>query len=84
MSEAGTLRIQVRLFGTVRRFSMPETPGLWQGTVNRGSTIRDVLRIMGIEEREVSSATLNGVLCPFDEKVADGATVVLVTPMGGG
>ena len=76
--------VTARLFGTLRRFASPGSPGVWQGDLPAGSTVRDVVRAFGAEEREVSAATLNGVLAPMETVVPPGADLVLVTLMGGG
>jgi hypothetical protein len=46
--------------------------------------VGDVVRAFGAEEREVSAATLNGVLVPLTTAVPPAADLVLVTLMGGG
>ena len=78
------ISIQVKLYGTVRRFSQPGTPGLWRGEVPEGSKIIDVIQMIGSSVAEVSGATLNGEFVSFDRKVPDRAEIKLVTPMGGG
>lgn len=76
--------VTARLFGTLRRFASPGCPGLWRGDLPNGSTVGDVVRAFGAEEREVSAATLNGVLVPLTAVVPPAADLVLVTLMGGG
>jgi sulfur carrier protein ThiS len=76
--------IQVKLFGTVRRLSQPGTPGLWVGDVPEGSTILDLLALLGTSRAEVAGATINDEFARFDAKIPEGAVIVLVTPVGGG
>ena len=76
--------VRLRLYGTLRRFSSPETPGLWTGDVSPESTIADVLAVIGIDPRELAGASSRGQLQPLDAKVPEDADVVLVTPIGGG
>ena len=76
--------VTARLFGTLRRFASPGTPGRWRGDLPADSTVRDVVRALGAEEREVSAAAVNGVLMPLDAIIPAEADLVLVTPMGGG
>ena len=76
--------VTARLFGTLRRFGSPGSPGLWRGEVPEGSSVRDIVRAIGAEEREVAAAALDGGLVSLDTTVAPGATLTLVTPVGGG
>jgi len=46
--------------------------------------VREIIAAIGIQEREVSAAALNGILCSLDDIVSEGASLLLVTPMGGG
>jgi sulfur carrier protein ThiS len=76
--------VTVKLFGTVRRLSQPDTPGLWQGHIPPGSQIIDLIKILGTKENEIAAATINGEISPLDSTIPENATIVLVTPMGGG
>ena len=78
------MTVTARLFGTLRRFSSEGSPGIWQGDLPVGSTIQDVVRALGAEEREVSLVTVNGTVMPMDSEVPPEANLVLVTVMGGG
>jgi sulfur carrier protein ThiS len=76
--------ITVKLFGTLRRLSQKETPGVWQGEVPEGSRIKELVEQLGTKEAEVAAAAINGVVCPLDTEIPNGAIVTLVTPVGGG
>ena len=76
--------VTARLFGTLHRFASPGSPGQWRGNLPSGSTVRDVVRAIGAEEREVAAAALNGVMMPLDTTVPPDADLLLVTLMGGG
>ena len=76
--------VKVKLYGTLRRFSQPETPGFWQGEITNNSNIADVIQIIGSTVEEVAGATINGEFVSFDSEVPDGAEIKLVTPIGGG
>jgi sulfur carrier protein ThiS len=78
------MKVQVHLYGTLRRFSQPQTPGLWLGDVPSGATIRDLITQIGTSEREVAVASINGKACPFEVEIPEGAKVILVTNMGAG
>jgi sulfur carrier protein ThiS len=76
--------VTARLFGTLRRFSLPDTPGEWHGELPPGSSLRDLVRALGAEERELSAASVNGTVRSLDTAIPEGAEILLVTPMGGG
>jgi sulfur carrier protein ThiS len=76
--------VKARLFGTLHRFAAPGSPGSWRGDLPTGSTVRDAVRAIGAEEREVSVAVLNGISMPLDTIIPPEADLVLVTLMGGG
>ncbi len=78
------MKVTVKLFGTLRRFSHPQTPGLWTGEVEEGATLRDLIVVIGASHREVSHGSLNGRVVPLDTVVSRGVEIILVTPMGGG
>lgn len=75
---------RVHLYGTLRRFSQPGTPGLWQGELPPRARIIDLVHLIGSTTYEVSGACINGNPCSLDAEIPPGADVTLVTPMGGG
>jgi sulfur carrier protein ThiS len=78
------MRVTVKLFGTVRRFSRPATPGLWEGELPDGSTVQALISLLGAPDGEVSAAAVNGETVPFDTLIPDRATILLVTTVNGG
>ncbi len=78
------MHIKLKLFGTLRRFSDPGTPGLWQGDVPSGTRVEDLIIRLGTRTAEVAAAAINGEVIPLESEIPDGATVTLVTPVGGG
>jgi sulfur carrier protein ThiS len=78
------LKVQVHLYGTLRRFSDPDTPGIWSGELPSHATIRDLLKAIGTSDQEVSAAAINGKTCPFETRIPEGQKIVLVTPIGAG
>lgn len=78
------MRIRVRLFGTLRRFSQPETPGLWTGDVPPGTTLAGFFDLMGIDSREVAVSSINGERSSLDAEIPVDSEVLLVTHVGGG
>lgn len=81
------MEVTVKLFGTLRRLSHKETPGLWKGDIPPKTRIIDLFQILGTGTsiQEVSAAAINGVHCvSFDMEIPESAEVMLVTPIGGG
>ena len=78
------MHITVKLFGTLRRLSQPETPGLWQGELSDGTTLRELVLLLGTQVEEVAAAAVNGTVLPLESTIPDGAVVMLVTPVSGG
>ena len=72
------MKVQVHLYGTLRRFSQPQTPGLWLGEVSQRISIRELIKQIGATEREVAVASINGQACPFEVEIPEGAKVILV------
>lgn len=76
--------VTVKLFGTLRRLSNKETPGLWKGEVPDGTRILDLLAILGTVEAEVAAAAINGQPAQLDAVIPPDAVIILVTPVNGG
>ena len=78
------MKVHVHLYGTLRRFCDPETPGIWSGELPSDATSRDLLEAIGTTDREVAAASINGKTCPFDTQISEGLKIVLVTAIGAG
>jgi sulfur carrier protein ThiS len=78
------MRVRVRLYGTLRRFSLPDTPGFWEGDLPDGARLIDLVAHLGATPNEVAGATIDDVLAPLETHIPTGAEIRLVTPMGGG
>ncbi len=76
--------IKAKLFGTLRRFSNPQTPGFWCGELPEGSTVNDLIVLIGAEVEEVSAASINGTVKSLDSKIDSNDEIILVTTMGAG
>jgi sulfur carrier protein ThiS len=76
--------VTAKLFGTLRRFSNPETPGIWTGEIPEGSTIEDLLLQLGTSDRELAAASINNKNVEINAVIPGDAVIVLVTPVGGG
>jgi sulfur carrier protein ThiS len=78
------MEITVRLYGTLRRFSSADTPGIWRGSLPQGSRLVDLLEVLGTSEAELANAAINGEIVPLESEIPPDAEVTLVTPVGGG
>ena len=78
------MNIQVKLYGSLRRFSQPDTPGVWLGDIPLKSTLQALMQQIDIPEQEIWIAAINGKACPFDTEIPEGATVIFVTARGSG
>ena len=78
------MEIHVKLYGSLRRFSQPDTPGLWLGEIPRGSRLRELIDRIGIPEKEIWLAAINGAANTFDTEIPEGAKVIFVTARGSG
>lgn len=78
------MQITVKLYGTLRRFSLPDTPGLWIGEIPDGSTVRDLLHHFGTSEAELAAAAMDDQIISLDTSLESGNCLILVTPVGGG
>ena len=76
--------VTVKLYGTLRRLSRPETPGLWEGEIAGGSTVQDLINLLGSPDGEVSAVAMNGEAVTFDTPIPDHAVILLVTNVNGG
>jgi sulfur carrier protein ThiS len=78
------MQVIVKLYGTLRRFSKPETPGLWSGEIPEGSTILDLLGLLGTSENELAAASIDDHIVEINTPIPQNAVITLVTPVGGG
>ena len=60
--------VHLRLYGTLRRFSLPETPGRWSGEVPEGAMIEVVLQQLDIPPAEVAGASVGDQFGPWNGK----------------
>lgn len=74
------MHINVKLFATLRqgRFDVEERE------VAPGATVGDVIREVGIPEKDVKLIFINGRHALPDTELAEGDTLALFPPIGGG
>lgn len=74
------INIEVRLFATFREGREKKYfLGLLEGT-----SILDILKMLNIDEKEVSIMLLNGIDGESDRELSDGDVLSLFPPVGGG
>lgn len=78
------MKVRAFLFGTLRRLSQPDTPGLWEGDISPGITINEFLHQIGAEKYEANAAVINGMSCNLDDKILEESEITIVTRMGAG
>jgi sulfur carrier protein ThiS len=78
------MHIRVKLFGTLRRLSNPETPGMWEGEIPEGTTVLELLHQLGAGQYECNAAAINGVSVDLSAEIPPDIEIMVVTPMGGG
>ena len=77
--------VTVQLYGTLRRFSLKKTPGVWKGDIPDKSSIADLINLLGAKQQEVALAVINGsVTSTFEDMILPESLVILVTHMGAG
>jgi sulfur carrier protein ThiS len=78
------MRVRVRLYGTLRRFSAEDSPGETTVEVRPGTTVAEVIRSVGAPMREVYVAAVDGAAVPVSFVLERDCELVLVTPAGAG
>ncbi|MDP2856459.1 MAG: MoaD/ThiS family protein [Bacillota bacterium] len=77
---AGTVRVSVRLFG-----SLAEKLGERRDVdVTAPATVAGLLQALGLTEKTISIAVVDGVQVPLSASLRDGASLMLVPPVIGG
>ena len=78
------MKIRVVLHGNLARYGAPGTPGEWSGEVPAGSSLRDLIRLLGMKDGEAAAATIDGTLKGLEAIIPAGARVLLLPWMAGG
>ena len=71
----------------VKRFAVREKdPGSPSRTMTlpTGAMIRDLLRLLALNDIDIGILTVNGRSATFDQVLSDGDTVTIIPPIGGG
>jgi molybdopterin converting factor small subunit len=78
------MRIEVRLYATLRRHAPSDAGGVLAVDVPEGSNASDVIAQVGAAADEVHIVMVNGVSCPLDRTLAEGDRLGLFPTVGGG
>jgi hypothetical protein len=76
--------VLVKLYGTIRRFSDPKTPGTWEGEVPVGSSVKDLIKLLKIPIKELAIASMGGIIVDLDVVIPENSEIILVTHVGAG
>ena len=78
------MRIEVRLYATLRQHALSAAEGVLAVDVPEGSKAADVIAKVGVNADEVHILMLNGVSSPLDRVIAEGDRLGLFPAVGGG
>ena len=78
------MRIEVRLYATLRRHAPSAAGEVFMVDVPEGSEAADVIAKAGIEADEVHILMVNGVSSPLNQVLAEGDRLGLFPTVGGG
>lgn len=75
------MKVNVVLFGTMRKYAKEDK---FQMDFDEGATLRDLLDRLEIEDRVYIIVLVNGRRADEDTPLSEGASVHILTPVGGG
>ena len=78
------MRIEVRLFATLRRHALSAAGGVLAVEVPEGCKAADAIAQLGIDADEVHVLMVNGVIGRLDQVRVGGDRLGLFPPVGGG
>jgi molybdopterin converting factor small subunit len=78
------MRIEVRLYATLRRYAPSAAEGVLNVDVPAGSKASDVIARIRVNADEVHIVMINGVSSPPDQVLAEGDRLGLFPAIGGG
>ncbi len=78
------MRIEVRLYATLRRHAMSAAGGVLTIDVPEGGKVADVIARAGVDADEVHIVMVNGVSSTLDRVVMEGDRLGLFPAVGGG
>jgi molybdopterin converting factor small subunit len=78
------LIVEVKLLGTLRKYSPPDTAGKVKLDVPSGSTVSDVAHRIVSSRAPVVACAVNGHTRKLNTVVNEGDEVILLSKLGGG
>ena len=78
------MRIEVRLYATLRRHALSAAGGVLAVDVPEGSTVADVIAKVQVDANEVHLLMVNGISSSLDQVLAEGDRLGLFPAVGGG
>jgi molybdopterin converting factor small subunit len=78
------LKIEVRLYATLRAFIPEALNGILSINMSEESTVEDLLNQIQIDKNEVHMLMVNGTSSSFTQILREGDRVGLFPPVGGG
>ena len=78
------MRVEVRLFATLRRCAQSAPGGVLTIDVPEGGRAADAIAKAGVDVREVHILMINGISSTPDQVLAEGDRLGLFPPVGGG
>ncbi|MCX7694707.1 MAG: MoaD/ThiS family protein [Caloramator sp.] len=76
------IKVNAKAFAMLSKYI--ETNKNFEISVEKGATLRDVLRKLGLPEDEIFTCTINGENATLDDEVKDGDNVGFYPYLGGG
>ena len=79
------MRVQVKLFATLRRFAENVTPGTpFEVELSEAATLRALLNQLKIPLEEAKITFVNGIIQDLDYVIKDEDEIGIFPPIGGG
>jgi molybdopterin converting factor small subunit len=78
------VNVQVKLFGPLRKYSDPDSPGHLRVELPAGSTVADLVSRIANQRGEVAACAVNGRTRKLDTVIQEGDVVMLLSRLGGG
>ncbi len=76
--------VTARLYGNMIKYATTTKPAKWQGSVEDGISVEELIRIIGCTEKEVFSILRNGIYIQKNTVLKDGDFVDFLSLLGGG
>ena len=78
------MKVTVKLLGTLRKFSHPDTPGRTTVDLPGGSTVNELVARIIKGRATVVACAINGRTRKLDTVISEGDEVILLSKLGGG